>query len=88
MACKSAIIGELNFSRAAAASAPLGVSKRHACPVGCQPLGNRGTNAARTASDYRDLARQLFSIVIVHVFCSFFYFVVFVGKGFTLFLQS
>src|SRR5438034_2736971 len=50
----------------------LGVSERHACPVGCQPLGNRCANSSRTASDYRDLARQFLSIVIVQVFCSFF----------------
>jgi len=49
----------------------LGVSKRHACPVGCQPLGNRRANPSRTASDYCDLARQLLSIVIAHMFCSF-----------------
>jgi hypothetical protein len=50
----------------------LGVSNRHPRSVYGHALGNRGTNATRTARDQRDVARQFLSVVTAHLFWSFF----------------
>ncbi len=66
--CLSAATFNLLHDRSGRISA-LGVSKRHACPFGCQPPGNRRANPARTTCDDRDLACQFLSIDIAHMLC-------------------
>src|SRR6202040_2752067 len=62
----------------------LRVRDRHARSICGQTFGNRGSDAARTAGDNRDLARQFLAIVIAHMLCSFFRFLFFVVCRFRL----